>query len=48
MNPKRQVKLFRNVRNQVVRIPREFELDANFQDSFEYLLMAGRLYLERS
>jgi antitoxin VapB len=26
MNPKRQVRLFRNGRNQAVRIPREFEL----------------------
>ncbi len=29
MTPERQVKLFRNGRNQAVRIPREFELDAN-------------------
>jgi antitoxin VapB len=28
MNPGRQVRFFRNGRNQAVRIPREFELDA--------------------
>lgn len=28
MYPERQVRLFRNGRNQAVRIPREFELDA--------------------
>lgn len=29
MNPERHVKLFRNGRNQAVRIPREFELPGN-------------------
>ena len=29
MNPECQVKLFRNGRNQALRIPREFELDAS-------------------
>ncbi len=29
MNPERRVKLFRNGRNQALRIPCEFELDAN-------------------
>ena len=29
MQTERQVKLFRNGRNQAVRIPREFELDGN-------------------
>ncbi len=29
MNPERRVKLFRNGRNQAVRIPREFELPGN-------------------
>jgi antitoxin VapB len=28
MNPERHVRFFRNGRNQAVRIPREFELDA--------------------
>ena len=29
MNTTRQVRLFRNGRNQAIRIPREFELDGN-------------------
>ena len=29
MSAERQVKLFRNGRNQAVRIPREFELEGN-------------------
>ena len=43
MNPERQVKLFRNGRNQAVRIPREFELPG---DTATMRQEEGRLIIE--
>ena len=43
MNPERQVKLFRNGRNQAVRIPREFELPG---DTATMRQEGGRLIIE--